>query len=199
MSTFISKKEAEKLMNIEGEVRGLGIKDYFSYIEKKIGRETVEKVKQEIRALGYDFQVDKIANLGFYPVGFEALTLVAIHKILGFDKEEIRKMGGYQAKSSIIMKFFMKYFVSVDKLAEEAPKMWRKYYTEGKLSVPELSIEKREGVIILEGFKLHSLHCRVLEGYFATVLSITFREEVNCLETKCPFQGDPVHKFSLSW
>ncbi len=186
-------------MSIEGEVRGLGIKDDFSYVEKKAGREAVEEIEKQIRSLGYEFQLEKIANLGFYPVGLEALGLIAVNKILGFEEEEIRKMGAYQAKNSIIMRIFMKYFVSAEKLAEKAPKMWSKYYTKGNISVPEVNTEKRKGTVILKGFKLHPLHCRVLEGYFASVLSMAIREKVKCRETECPFQGSSFHKFSLSW
>jgi len=199
MALSVSKKEAEALMKIEGEVRGLGIKDDFLYIKNKLGQGSLKKVVREINELGYEFDPKSMNTLGFYPVGLEALGIVVMHRVLGLSKDEIRQMGAYEAKHSLIMRLFMKYFVSVDKLAEKAPEMWSKYYTEGEVSVPMIDEEKRKGLAILKDFKIHPLHCLVLEGYFGSVLEMVVKEKVNCKEVECPFKGGTSHKFSLSW
>lgn len=197
--SFISKKEAEKLMAIDGEVRGIGIKDDFLYVKKIKGKEVMDRMEKSIQDLGYDFHLDRMKALAFYPVGFEGLGLVASHKIAGFTPDDIREMGAYEPKASLIIRLFMKYFVSIDMVAKKASEMWESYYTRGELVVLEMDKENKRGEVVLKDFKLHPFHCRILEGYFATLLQTVTKEKVTCREIECPFEGGQFHKFVLTY
>ncbi len=196
---FVSQKEVERLMGIDTEVKGIGITDDFSYVKETKGKKFSQKMEKAIQGLGIDFNLKKLKPMEFYPVGLEGLGLLAAHKIAGLSEDEIREMGSHEPKESLIIRLFLKYFASLDSLSKNGDKMWSGYYTKGKLSVPETDEAKGRAIILLKNFKLHPLHCRMLEGYLATLAGMVVSSKVKCRETKCPFNGDEFHKFKLEF
>ncbi|GEM_PF-3999725 len=51
MSNNDLKKEAERLLSLEGNVRGEALRTHAEYVKKKEGEEGLEKVKKEWRIL----------------------------------------------------------------------------------------------------------------------------------------------------
>ncbi len=123
----------------------------------------------------------------------------AIKEVLELEEEDIRKLGSFAAKTSLIRRLFTKFFVSLDLMATRASEMWDEYYTTGDLSVQSADPEKGEIVLVLENFEVNRLHCFHLQGYFSSIISLVTGSEVKCRETKCPFKGDEVHEFVLNW
>lgn len=199
MEQLISKEEFDEIMNLQGKVRGLSPKSYGEFILKQEGEDGLGKLERAITALGYPIKYREIKSLGFYPLGLEGVTLLAIHRIFNYDSEKIKKIGMFQAKSSLIMRMFMKYFVSIDKVAREVPKMWNKYYTVGKLEVSGYDVKERYLILKLENFRIISLQCYDLAGYFPAVLQMVVGKKVVCEETKCIFKGDEYHEFLMRW
>ena len=93
----------------------------------------------------------------------------------------------------------MKYFVSLEKIAKEAPKMWRRYHTVGDPKVVEFSEEKRYGILRVENFNLVPSYCQMVIGYLSSLIQIVVKASVTCKETKCTFRGDDYHEFLLKW
>ena len=199
MAEIINKEIAEKLMEIEGETRGVSFQADGEFIIKEKGKEGLKKLEEKMAEIGYPIRYKEVKPMDFFPLGLRLISLLVIQELFNFDKEKIREMGAFQTKISLIVKLFMQYFGSVNILAKQAPKMWRKYYTIGDLKVPEISNEKRYGIIKVENFALHPIHCQVLEGYFANIIKMVVNSPVNCKETKCTFRGDEYHEFLLKW
>jgi len=195
---IINKKITDELMKIKGEARGIIFKTDGEYILREKGREALEKVEKEMARLGHPIRYEQIQGMAFYPIGLRALSLIVIKKILDFNKKEIEQMGRAAPKASLIMKFFMKYFVSIKILAKQAPKMWKEHYTVGEL---DAEVHEKEKCITLrlKGLNLHPLFCIYLAGYFATTAQMTVKGPVVPEETKCTFKGDKYHEFLLKW
>lgn len=200
MEKIIQKEELDKLMNLEGESRGMSLKGYGDYVLKEEGEGGLKRLEDAISGLGYPLNFNEIKAMDFYPLGLEAVTLIAIKRLFGYDNEKFQEMGKFEPKGSLILKLFMKYFVSLKRVAEEAPKMWRKYYTVGDLKVIDYDLDKRYIILRLENFRLHPLLCQDLIGYFSSVVKMVVgREEINCQETECVFRGGKYHEFLLKW
>ncbi len=200
MEQIISPEELKELIGIKGEGRGASLKGYAEFILKEEGEEGLKKLEDVMTELGHPIKYREVKTMDFYPLTIEALTLVAIKKLFDFDDKKFQEMGEFEPKgSSLIVKLFMKYFVSIERTVKEVSKMWRKYYTIGDLKVIECNEEKRYVILRLENFRFHPLLCQDLIGYFSSMLQMVVRGEITCEETKCIYRGDEYHEFLLKW
>lgn len=197
MEEIISKEEFDELMKVKGEVRGASFKTEAEFVLKEEGKEGMEILEDVMTKLGHPYK--EIKMMDFYPLGLEAVMLLAIQRLFNYDDKKFQEMGRTEAKVSFIIRLFMKYFVSIDKVLKEVSKMWRKYYTVGDLKVTELNEEERYVILRLENFCLHPILCQSLIGYFPSVLQMVVGGETSCEETKCVFRGDDYHEFLLKW
>jgi len=137
--------------------------------------------------------------MDFYPVGLEAIAFLLMEELFHFSQEDFIKMGEFNSKVSLIVRLFMKYFVSMETIAREAPKFWGKYYTKGNLRVTEINKEKGYIVVRINDFELHPIHCLTVEGYLISIVKMVVNKEVKSEERKCMSRGDEYHEFLVSW
>lgn len=199
MKESINREVVKELMQISGKVRGIAPKSHAEFILKEKGEEGVKRLENKVAELGFPIRYGEMRPMDFYPLGLEAVTLVAIKELFNFDEQKFQQLGAFQSKLSLIIRIFMKYFISTEAAAERAPDIWRRYYTVGELKITELDEEKRRGVLKVENFRLHPLHCQVLIGYFSNVIRMIVKSDVTCKETKCVFRDDECHEFESKW
>ncbi len=199
---IISKEEFNRFMEINGEVKGVAFMGD-AFILKEEGEEGLKKLYDVIEKLGFpkeDLNNAKLKYKKLYPIGWVAVSLLAIKRLFNYDNEKFQEMGKFQVKTSpFVMRLFMKYFISLKSSINEAPKIWRRYYTVGNLSVVECDEEKRYRVDRLENFNLHPLLCEILKGYFSAMIQVIIKKEVSCEEIKCVHRGDKFHEFLMKW
>lgn len=200
MPQEIREEEINKILNAEGEVRGVVFKTDHRFIMDKAGEEGVKKVEEELEKMNCPFDYSEEAdNMSFYPVGMRALSIIAIGKALGLNREEIKKMGSNAPKFSLMIKFFMRYFLSGEKIFEKAGEMWEKHYSVGKLEAVELNMGEKYMIARLYEIELHPIFCDYLAGYFSSILKMGIGEDVNAEETTCIHQGGEYHEFIFRW
>ncbi len=199
METIIPKSEIDELMSLKGEVKGTGIKTHGEFILKEEGEEGLVKLEEALGKLDLAIKFKEVKSTTLYPFGVEAVILVVIKRLFNYDNEKFREMGKFHAKSSLIIRLFMKYFVSLKKVSEEGPKMWGRYFTIGNLKMTEVNEQKRHIVFRIENFKFHPLHCQILMGSVPTVIQMIVGARVTPKEAKCVHRGDEYHEFLLTW
>ena len=198
MEEELTKELAENLMKIKGEVRGIVFRTDAQYVLKTKGKEGLKKVEEELERIGYPIDYEKINTMAFYPIGQRAISLLAIQKVFALSEKDIREMGVRAPKISLIIKLFMRYFLSIEETVKQVPKMWGKHYTIGKLKAA--AYEKQRYIVLkLEDFVIHPILCSYLTGYFSTVVQMVVKAKVLAKETKCPFKGDKYHEFLFKW
>jgi len=197
---MLTKQEADKLIKIRGESRGVNIKIDLDYVLEKQGKPGLKKVEAKMTELGYPIKYKDIKQMGFYPLGLEAVVLLCIRDILNLDEEGVEKMGAAVVKFSIFMKILMKYFGSLSFVAKEVPKNWKEHYTVGSLEMTDFK-EGKNGYAILrqKNFKIHPVYCAIHRGYFKKVAQMVVKSTVSCEETKNVFKGDKYNEFVLTW
>ena len=196
----LNQELANELISIKGEARGLALKSYGEFILQKKGQKGLERIEERLSGLGYPIKYQEIKPMDFYPIGMVALTLLAAKDELNFETADFLEMGRYGSKVPMIMRIFMKYLGSLDKVIQEVPGMWRKYYTVGDLEVTSLDKEKRRLTLRLNNFSLHPIYCRHIPvGYFPFVLQMVIKSPVTCKETKCVHKGDDCHEYLMEW
>ena len=201
MNQELTKEIAKKLMEIKGKARGVVFKTDIEYILGEKGEEGIKKLEDELGKLGYPIKFKEIKTMEFYPVGLRAISLLVIKKVFNFDDEKIEEMGFFATKKSLIIKLFIRYFLSLQRVFfKESPKMWRKHYTIGELAPVELNEEKKYAILRLKDFNLHPIYCIYLGGYISGLIQLMVKNpKIICEETKCTFKGDEYHEYLIKW
>lgn len=196
---ILNKRIAEKLMKMEGEVRGWILKNDAVYIRAKKREAGLEKVKEELEKVGCPINYEAIKDLKFYPVSWRAISLLAMKKVFGWGDEEFREWSRFVLVNSLIVRIYMRFFHSVGAIVKKAPRLWREYFTVGELTVPDYNEEKRYVIIEIKDLDFDPVFCRAVEGYLMTIARMVVKTEVKCQETKCTFEGQDRHQFRITW
>ncbi|MBD3208208.1 MAG: hypothetical protein GF370_02010 [Candidatus Nealsonbacteria bacterium] len=192
------KQEIERINKIKGEARGAVLKPEFEYILEHEGKEGLEKLESFLEEMGFPLKYEGVNSMEFYPLKTKAAIFVAISELFGYGKEEFRVMGREAARFPVLVRRLMM-LMPADKLVKEGNRVWQRYFTAGETELVKFNRKEREEVLRLRGFDIHPLECEFLVGYFAVLLQLLVKEDVECEETKCTFRGDEYHEFVLSW
>lgn len=201
MSYQITDEEINKIINTEGEVRGVVFKTDRRFIFDKAGEEGIKKVERELEEMNCPFKYDEEAdNMSFYHIGMRTISIVAISKAFNLDKDGVMEMGFNAPKFSLMIKFFMRYFLSPEKIFEKAGEMWEKHYTSGKLEPFEMNEEEKRMRARITGMSLHPIFCDYLCGYFSSIMKMGLGEEVGEGKLSCTYEAkEDGYYFILEW
>lgn len=194
----MDKTEVARLLNLEGQVKGVVFQTDGGYVEKKWGPTAVKLVEQTIREAGGDLEYAKVRALNWYPLGMRAVSLLGIKEQFGLSDEDIKVMGNTAPKFSFIVKLMMKFFLSPKTTIEHSPDFWNKHYLAGKMET-EYHGEEQCALVKLYDFNLHPVACKYLEGYFQRIMQYSTGKPVISEEIECPYKGGTGHIFKLSW
>jgi len=172
----LTKEYVEELKEVEGETRGVVFKTDTSFIKEREGEEGVEKVEKKMKKLGLSFDYSEIQAMNFYPMWKRILSLLAIKEVFDLSEDEVEQMGKEAPRASLLMKMFARFFFSIEEMTKQAPDMWKKHYTVGKLEA-EVS-EKNTVLIRLKGVKVPLTFLYYLGGYFGTIIEMVVNSEV---------------------
>ena len=195
----LTKEKVVELLKIKGEARGLVVKSDWDYIFNHYGQEGIEKIEKRMEELGQPFKYAEIENMVFYPIGLDVVSMLVTKEIFGLDDARMVEMGASGPTSSIILRILMKYFLSIDRILNEASKTWQKHYTIGKMTAPLIDKDGGRVDLVLSEFVTHPIHCLVIRGYLGKVLEMIVGYPVTTSEVECPFSGGSVHKFEIRW
>jgi hypothetical protein len=198
MEEIITKEIAEKLMKIKGEVRGMAMKGDLEFILQERGEEGLKELEDAIANLGYSVKYKELKALSFYPIGLKGIMLLTIKKLFNFSDEKFQEMGAFGSKINSVIRIFMKYLFSPKIFVSQSQRMWRYYYTIGNCKA-ELNEKEKYVLLRVYNFPYFPDQCKVLKGYFGSILKMVIKHNVTCEETKCTFRGDDYHEFLLKW
>ncbi len=197
---ILDQKIVQKLLSVPGRCRGLAAKDNIDFIVSNEGEGGVAKVEEAMVAAGCPFRIREIKGMDFYPLGLETIMLLAMKKVFNYSDEKFYEVGISNARQSLVVRVFAKYFISLKKMFTEASKMWRRYYDNDNFRPIRLDERKKEIVLRIENFNLHPLHCQVFKGYFTAVVKMIVGRPVRCQETSCAFKDSGnIHEFFITW
>ena len=198
-----TQEDIKKILQIEGKIRGVFFQTDAVFILEKEGKEGMAKIKERLAKIEPSIPFgDEAVATDWYPIGWRVLELLAIKDAFNWTEENFVEMGKAGPKHSFIMKVLFKYFISLEKTAQQAPKHWQRHYSIGKMKIIQIDVNASSGRLVfrLEDFKIHPLFCALLKGYMSQTISmVTGNQNIEAAETKCMFKGDPYHEFTYNW
>ncbi|MEK7482273.1 MAG: hypothetical protein AAB620_00570 [Patescibacteria group bacterium] len=199
----MEKNEIEEILKKQGDARGAVFHTDLNYVlQKTASEDSVAKIEEKLKEWGVNLVYRKVEPMSWYPVAWRTLSLLAIQEVLGWDDEEIIKMGRNAPRVSVIVKLFFKLFPDIGKFARQIPKYWTKHYTCGTLKVVELDKDNKQLILRLENFAFHPILCKYLKGYFETATKLTRPKDsiVTCEEIQCTFKDStPYEVYQIKW
>ena len=197
---FSLEEEANRLMKIKGNARGVTLQTHAEYILYKKGDEGLRRVEEKLKELGYPLKFKEVRPLKWYPEGLGVLVLLVAKEIFNWSKSDIFDMGNSAPKYSFVVKLLLKYFLSPRRSFQESPKYWRKHYDFGELETGEFNEKEKYLIVREKGYKFHPIACIFHSGYFLRIAQYVIKsEKITIEETKCMFKGDPYHEFIIRW
>lgn len=158
----VTKQEAEELKKIPGRVKGAVILADARYILLKGGEESFKKVEKRLHELGYEYFLQEIRPMDYYPETLSVMVILLAREILGLDEQGVFEMGKAVPKISFFLKILTKHFVSLKKCFEESPRYWEKHFDFGELEPVEFNEAAKYGIIRIKGYKFHPIMCNYL-------------------------------------
>jgi len=204
MKEIISKEELDKIMSVKGELKGLALKNYGSFIIKEEGEEGLKKIEDAMKSIGCPIQYNKLKAMSFYPLWWSVATFLLIKRIFDYDEQKFQEMGKFCFKFPNIMRIWAKYLISLNRAVKSAPMMHRMYFNVGDFTVPDYSEEKKYIVIRLKNFPPYPIdfpriYCSFLVGYYSSIVQVVTGTNTTGKETKCVYWGDDYHEFLMKW
>ena len=195
---IVSKEEIQKIMNIDGKVRGVALYTDAEYVRRHEGEEALQRVEEETREMGCPIDYSGVKAMGWYPLGIRAVSLLAIKTTMNWSDEQIKEMGRSAPKYSIITKLMLRYFVSLETLVGKLETYWRKNYSQGSLTGV---IGNNSLSIYLRNFEIPALVYPYIEGYFSSVLNIVIGKgkEIKVGEWKWLPEDDKCLEMMFMW
>jgi predicted hydrocarbon binding protein len=194
------KETAERIRQMPGNVRGDIIMGNLFYIRENHGEEQLKKVKERIKDFRYFDSLDNITPLKWYPEALSVMVILCAKDVFGWTKKDLFEMGSVSTKTSFVIKTIMKYFVSLEKVFQEASKYWEKYFDFGRLEAVEINEKEKRVIVIVKDYEFHPDICSYHAGFMLKIVQLTTgKQDVNIKETKCFFEGDGHHEYLITW
>lgn len=199
-----SVDEIKQIMETTGKIKGGAFKGELEYILAKKGEEGLRAVEKKTEDLGYPMGYKEIKETRWYPIGLKMISFFAFLSAFNWGKKELAEIAESSVKVSYIIRFFMKYFTSPERMFRmAASRMWERHYNVGSLEAIDFKRTKKDGyaVMRLKNFKLHPFHCLYLGYFFVGTFKLAEPKfkEITVEETKCMFRGDNYHEYLIKW
>ena len=197
---IINQEIAKRLMAVKAQTRGINMKNGATFIVKEEGPEGVKKMEKALKELGFPLKFDKVRSMDFYPAGYLPVFFLLTKKLFGWDDQKIRELCGFAVSASLVVRIYMKFFHSVEKMIKKAPEIWREYFTAGELEFLEHNFKEKYSLVEVRNFDLDKSFCVCMEGFLENITKLTINsKEVHCREIACTFDHYSSHKFLIKW
>lgn len=167
-----------------------------SYIEAGYGAGTFQRVRQEVRARGFDEFPQVLTPGARHPTAMLTTMVDTAHELLGpadFYERCGRAIVDYEINA--LFRFALQLSTPMGVLAR-ASDAWRKVHSAGSWTVEG---ESGRTDARLTGFPTTAGYCRLLTAYFQRLFELTGAREVVMEHPRCVGRGDAYCGFMGRW
>jgi len=196
----VTKEEADKLMNIKGNVTSSILKAGYQFILHEKGEKGIKTVEQRLKELGYPLGFKEISSFRWYPISQACLFYLAALDVFDWDESKAFDIGYNTPLYSILTKLLYRYF-SLERMLREVPRYWLEHFDIGEVECVESNKNKRCAILRIKNFKkFHPILYIYMKGYITRVHEMAIKKKaVKVEQTKCIYNNDPYDEFKITW
>ncbi len=194
------KERCDKLMEIEGMMRGELLRGNFIYLKSKEGDSSIGRMEKKLEELGYPLKFEEINSLRWYSDPFCSVFMLSFQDEFGWGEKEIFELGRFAPQYSLVVKVALRHILSLRKAFDYAPHLWRRNVDYGILHPHEFNQEKKYMILRLKEYALHPLVCIYIRGCLTSLFEqINGRDKIKIEEVSCVFRGGDFHDYKIRW
>ncbi len=198
----VTKAEADRIMKIEDQTKGVVVKTLADYIIEKKGEKGIKMVEKRLKELGYPIKFKECSTYSWYSGSFDALITLVILEVFGWDEKKAYDIG-YDSLviHSLGARLLLTRFVSLELAFKNAQKFWHFFSYLGEVKFTKYNINKGWAILRLDGYKkIHPAEYTYMRGSLAKILEImTDSKKMKIEQTKCLYNDDSYDEFKLTW
>ncbi len=200
-NNFDFEKEIKKIKKLKGYERGADLIFLIKYIKQKQGEKEYQRLNGFLSDYGVNLpSLEKINKMEWISVSLTTSLMLGVLELFNWEKEDIIQMGKAAVSLNFTVKFFVKYFFSVEKTLRQAAQNWNKYFTFGTIEIIDYNKQAKSIKIRLKNFNRHKIICFYFLGLFSQVIKIaTGKERIIGEEVECFFEGGLYHEYFFKW
>ena len=93
-----------------------------------------------------------------------------------------------------------RFFVSIEKLVQKAPTIWKQNTSMGELVIVKFDKKKQFTILRLKDFVSNPIYNKYLEGYLETMVKLAQpTKTVTCTQIKNTHKGANYNEYKISW
>ncbi|MGM0439084.1 MAG: hypothetical protein ACQEP3_01460 [Patescibacteria group bacterium] len=170
------KQNLKDLLEKEGVMRGEVILNHINFIRDKEGDDGVQRLKSSFQELDYSLDLD-IDPMDWEKVSIGSAITVLANDIFEWEKEDVKDMGRFAAKTLTTNKLMLREIPDLDALLNRVNDYWKAVIDVGELSVE--SSKKGEAKLTLKGFNYHPLDFIFISGYIEVIFDLFTKEKAS--------------------
>jgi len=89
-----------------------------------ISKEGLKKLEKAMSDIGCPIEYKKTRPMNFYPLKFLYITMVVVKNLFNYGDEKFREAGKFASRIPLVLRLYLKYFGSLDKLIKGASRLW---------------------------------------------------------------------------
>lgn len=190
-----TREETVKRIKGVGTVSGSCINAIFTYLDFIGKKDSIPEIIERARAYGEQIDPSKVDSLEKYPISEEVALLFAVYDVLGWNESNIKELGRNVPRVSLLVKFFLKHFISLEATTSQAKMYWRRHYDFGALEVTSPDLPGGNYVVEVTGFDIHPLYTEFLCGFLETMVGFVSADPISSEIVKYSDGGDGVIRF----
>ena len=188
-------QETIKRLKNTGTVSGSCINGIFTYIDFIGKKEFVPEITERAREYGEQIDPNAIDSLGKYPVSEEVALLFATYDVLNWNDAQMKELGRNIPRVSLLVKFFLKHFISLEATTSQAKMYWRRHYDFGALDVTSSDLPGGNYIVEVTEFDIHPLYAEFLCGFLETMVGFVSPDPLGSEVTKYSENSDGINRF----
>lgn len=194
----LTKEEADKLMSVKANARGL-FKEDIRYILEKKGEDGLEKIKRRMKELGYPLNIKKLSIGRWYPIPLACLFLAVAAEVFDWEESAISEISYNVAMRSIIGKIVFTR-LTIESMFKNFQKYWNKFSDTGRCEV-DYDLDNKHALLKLKDFvKTHPVFYQYIMGFIKRATEVSTKSKnVEVKQIKSILEGDSYDEISITW
>ncbi|MFH1522800.1 MAG: hypothetical protein ABIE43_03195 [Patescibacteria group bacterium] len=198
---FNFKKEIAEIKKMAGQSSSSDLKFILSYIKNKYGDKAVDKLINEVeKEIGKVPDYKKLNEIEWLPSAKIHIFIIMATKIFNWGEKDILSFAYNTISLHKLNRWFLRYFISTEKLLAHSQKDHRVHNTQGDFELISCDEKNKKAILRLKGYINSEIFDIYYKGLYLKLVNLnTNSDNVKITVSNCPNVKGVCRDFIISW